>query len=207
VETLWEAWRNHGSVRGEPNDHRRRAMERVLRAYPLADVLEMLDAAHNGDGDKWRFLQGATSRSDARYLKPENLLRPSTIAGRMEDAAEWVEAGRPRHQVEETRAEARAEASTRSLATRATMAWDKTIVPHIGSRMDRLEAVMAAWGDSPKAEEARRAVLGGLREAQGLSAIGMATQFTRPALKRAFVRGFAAALGGTVSEAELLAVG
>jgi hypothetical protein len=35
----------------------------------------------------------------------------------------------------------------------------------------------------------------------------MATQFTRPALKRAFVRGFAAALGGTVSEAELLAVG
>jgi hypothetical protein len=207
VETLWEAWRAHGSVRGEPNDHRRRAMERVLRDYPLANVLEMLDAAHNGDGDKWRFLQGATSRSDARYLKPENLLRPSTIAGRMEDAAEWVEAGRPRHQVEETRAEARAEASTRSLATRATMAWDKTVVPHIGSRMDRLEAVMAAWGDSPRAEEARRAVLGGLREAQGLSAIGMATQFTRPALKRAFVRGFAAALGGTVTEAELREVG
>jgi hypothetical protein len=207
VETLWEAWRAHGTVRGEPNDHRRRAMERVLRDYPLADVLEMLDAAHTGSTDNWRWLQGATSRSDAKYLKPENLLRPSTIAGRMEDAAEWVEAGRPRHQVEETRAEARAEAAARSLATRATMAWDKTVVPHIGSRMDRLEAVMAAWGDSPRAEEARRAVLGGLREAQGLSAIGMATQFTRPALKRAFVRGFAAALGGTVSEAELLAVG
>jgi hypothetical protein len=207
VETLWEAWRAHGSVRGEPNDHRRRAMERVLRDYPLADVLEMLDAAHTGSTDNWRWLQGATSRSDAKYLKPENLLVAAKLAARMEDAAEWVEAGRPRHQVEETRAEARAEASTRSLATRATMAWDKTIVPHIGSRMDRLEAVMATWGDSPRAEEARRAVLGGLREAQGLSAIGMATQFTRPTLKRAFVRGFAAALGGTVTEAELREVG
>jgi hypothetical protein len=169
-------------------------------------MTDVLDAAHTGDGGYWRHLQGATERNDTPYLSPETLLN-GRLVERVERAAQWVEAGRPRHEVAETRAEARAEASTRSLATRATMAWDKTIVPHIGSRMDRLEAVMAAWGDSPRAEEARRAVLGGLREAQGLSAIGMATQFTRPALKRAFVRGFAAALGGTVSEAELLAVG
>ena len=206
VETLWEAWRVHGTVRGEPNPKRRGLLARAIEAHGLAAMVDVLDAAHTGDGGYWRHLQGATERNDTPYLSPETLLN-GRLVERVERAAQWVEAGRPRHSVEETRAEARAEASTRSLATRATMAWDKTIVPHIGSRMDRLEAVMAAWGDSPKAEEARRAVLGGLREAQGLSAIGMATQFTRPALKRAFVRGFAAALGGTVSEAELLAVG
>jgi hypothetical protein len=206
VETLWEAWRNHGSVRGEPNSKRRGLLARAIEAHGLSAMVDLLDAAHTGDDRYWRFLQGATPESDAVYLSPETLLN-GRLVERVERAAGWVEGGRKRHEVTETRAEARAEASTRSLATRATMAWDKTVVPHIGSRMDRLEAVMAAWGDSPKAEEARRAVLGGLREAQGLSAIGMATQFTRPALKRAFVRGFAAALGGTVSEAELLAVG
>ena len=206
VETLWEAWRAHGTVRGEPNPRRKRLLQSAIETHGLSAMTDVLDAAHTGDGGYWRHLQGATERNDTPYLSPETLLN-GRLVERVERAAQWVEAGRPRHEVAETRAEARAEASTRSLATRATMAWDKTIVPHIGSRMDRLEAVMAAWGDSPRAEEARRAVLGGLREAQGLSAIGMATQFTRPALKRAFVRGFAAALGGTVSEAELLAVG
>lgn len=206
VDALWEAWRGYGTVRGRPNAHRRAAMARVLRDYPLADLLDMLEAAHTGDGDKWRWLQGATSRSDAVYLRPENLLRPSTIAGRMDDAHDWVRAGRPKHDAAEARVEARSQAAAQSLVTRARAAWDKTVMPNRGSQR-RLNELMASWGDSPRADEARRAVLGGLAEARGLQAIGMATEYTRPEKMRAFVRGFVAALGGEVTEAELREVG
>jgi len=198
VETLWEAWRAHGSVRGEPNDHRRRAMERVLGVYPLADVLEMLDAAHTGDGDKWRFLQGATSRSNAVYLKPENLLRPSTIAGRMEDAAEWVEAGRPRHQVEAARVEARAEAVARPALQRARDAWP-IAVKLIGSHPSAIDKLVAGW---PEANQ--RALRDGLAACGGLMALGRADKFALPELRRKFLAGVVAALGGTVTEAELM---
>ena len=103
--------------------------------------------------------------------------------------------------------EVRAEVAAKSLAQRAKDAWDKVVIPNRGASGARFNALLASWGDSPRAEEARRAVLGGLTETRGLSAVGQANDFTRPALRAAFMRGFAAALGGTVTEAELREVG
>jgi hypothetical protein len=201
VETLWEAWRNHGSVRGEPNDHRRRAMERVLRDYPLADVLEMLDAAHTGSTDNWRWLQGATSRSDRAFLKPENLLVAAKLAARMEDAQDWVKAGRPRHQVEKTRAEARAEAAARPALERARKAWPYA-VKLIGRPPEAFGEVTEGW---PEAN--RKALADGLHACGGLMTLGRADKWKLDDLRRKFLAGVVAALGGTVTEAELREVG
>jgi hypothetical protein len=197
VETLWAAWRAHGTVRGAPNPKRRRLLERAIDEHGLAAMTDLLDAAHTGDGGYWRHLQGATERNDTAYLSPETLLN-GRLADRIDRAAEWVEAGRPRHRVEETRREARAEAAARPALERAREAWPYA-VRLIGSAPGALDKLVATW---PEANA--RALRDGLRACGGLSALGRADQYRMPELRRKFLAGVVQALGGSVTDAELM---
>ena len=112
-----------------------------------------------------------------------------------------MEAGRPRHQVEETRAEARAEAAARPALERARKAWPYA-VKLIGAPPDALGKRVKGW---PEAN--RKALADGLHACGGLMALGRADKWKLDDLRRKFLAGVVAALGGTVTEAELREVG
>jgi len=200
VETLWEAWRVHGTVRGEPNPRRKRLLQSAIEAHGLSAMVDLLDAAHTGDDRYWRFLQGATPESDAVYLSPETLLN-GRLVERVERAAGWVEGGRRRHEVTETRAEARAEAVARPALERARAAWPYA-VKLIGAPPDALGKLVEGWPETNA-----RALRDGLAACGGLMALGRADEYKRHELRRKFLAGVVAALGGTVTDAELREVG